>query len=269
MRRIDGFSLIEAVVVLAIMAILAGAAVPLMVKTLDQQRANATQASLQTGWQAAFGAPGFRVLNMRADFGFDPPGALTDLGKLLAADAPGTPTPLAYGAHGAVPYFYGWNGPYWSGSVATVNGWKVPADGWGRPIQLLNPGGAAWQLASAGADGVLGTADDLVYPSVPVNLGGAYLATVYISIQAPLRTVASAGTWQVSDRSQGAARVPAPAAITVPANGSLTIPAFTVMPGPASIAISFPAAAPYSAVTYSQIVDLLPGQTQVVSLTLN
>jgi prepilin-type N-terminal cleavage/methylation domain-containing protein len=270
-RRTEAFSLIEMVVAIAIMAILAGAAVPLAVKLLDQQRAATTRANLQTAWLQMFGSQSARVYNMRADFGFTPPAAtLTDLGKMLSANAPFTAVPPAWGLNGA-PFVNGWNGPYWNGSVTTVNGYSVPADAWGNPVQLVYfPGQTAWQLTSAGPDGVAGSADDLVYPAVPANLTTGYTAYVYVSIFGNRTVNSPGGTIACQDRSAGAPRTTTLAGVTVNSGATYVLAQpIAVNPGPVSISITFPAAAPYAAVTYSQIADLLPGQTQAVNLNLN
>jgi len=279
MRRCtDGFSLIEAVVVIAIMAILAGAAAPLLVKAVDQQRITTTQANLQIAWQAMFGTPGSRVQNMRADFGFDP-GGLADLGMMLNANAPPGPNPLAYGQHGAIPFNYGWNGPYWNGSVATnAAGWSVPVDGWGRPIQLLHVAGStAWQMVSFGQDGVPGNPDNLYYPSQAVNLGSAYVGTVYFNInnQRPAGAdVPVGGTYLCQDRSALLLKATATPIGALKAGASVTpAPSFNVLPGPVSINVFIPGysagLATYNQTNFSEIIDVLPGQPQVVNILLN
>jgi type II secretory pathway pseudopilin PulG len=270
-RRTEAFSLIEAVVAIAIMAILAGAAVPLAVKMLDQQRTATTRANLQTAWLQTFGSQSSRVYNMRADFGFTPPQAtLTDLGKMLSANAPFTAIPQPWGLNGA-PFMNGWNGPYWNGSVATVNNYSVPADAWGNPIQLTYfPAQAAWQLTSAGPDGVIGSADDIVYPAVPTSVTTGYTAYVYVSIYANRTVNSTGGSIACQDRSAGTPRTTAVNGVTVNSYATYVLAQpMAVNPGPVSISVTFPAAAPYGAVTYSQIADLLPGQTQVVNLNLN
>ena len=165
----------------------------------------------------------------------------------------------------------GWNGPYWNGSVAVVNGYSVPADAWGNPIQLTYyPAQAAWQLTSGGPDGVVGTADDIVYPAVPTSVTSGYTAYVYVSIFGNRTVNSPGGAITCQDRSAGIVRTTAVNGVTVNSNATyvLALP-IAVNPGPVSISITFPAAAPYAAVTWSQIVDLLPGQTQAVNLTLN
>ena len=146
-RRTEGFSLIEVVVAVAIMAILAGAIVPLAMKSLIQQRTATTQATLETTWQTLFGSQTSRVYNMRADFGFDPPAStLTSLPQMITQPA----TSPVYGST-ATPFNWGWNGPYWNGPVGQVAGVSVPVDTWGNAIQLVYTAiGNKYQLVSSG-----------------------------------------------------------------------------------------------------------------------
>jgi prepilin-type N-terminal cleavage/methylation domain-containing protein len=280
MRRCtDGFSLIEAVVVIAIMAILAGAAAPLLVKAVDQQRITTTQANLQTAWQAAFGMPGSRVQNMRADFGFDPQVGLVDLGVMMDPKAAPGALPLVYGHYGTVPFNYGWNGPYWNGSVRTnAAGFSVPVDGWGRPIQLLHTAGStAWQMVSFGPDGVPGNPDNLYYPSQRVNLGLAYTGIVYFNInnQRPAGADVPAGwSYQCEDRSSSLLNASATKMPILTAGSAVTpAPTFNVLPGPVYINVTIngytAGLVSYNPTNFSEIIDVLPGQTQVVNITLN
>ena len=86
-----GFSLVEAVIVIAIMAILAGAMVPLALKAINQSRESQTRTNLKAAYEAMFGARDRRVPNMRADFGFNPAGNLASLGKMTTSTAAPAP----------------------------------------------------------------------------------------------------------------------------------------------------------------------------------
>ena len=263
-----GFTLIEAVVAVAIVAILAGMAAPLLVKSLDQERTAATRTSLQNAWQQLFGTPNARVYNMQADFGFTAPAnTLTDLGKMVQRTAPFTANPPAWGLNGAA-FMNGWNGPYWNGSLVTVAGRQVPADGWGRPIELIYNAGT-WQLHSAGPDGVINTADDIVYPAAPVNLNATAVATIFISVNSSRTVATPAGQVTYVDRAAGAVRSRNQALAAVGILGTIPPVTLTVNPGPVNITLSYPAAAPYSQLNNSQIVDLLPGQTLTLPVALN
>jgi prepilin-type N-terminal cleavage/methylation domain-containing protein len=252
-RHTEGFSLIEAAVAIAIMAILAGAALPMLMKAVNQQREQTTRDNLKIAYEAMFGARDRRLPNMVADCGYVP-GAWADLRDMAAR-------PAGTAAWQAGPNFYwGWNGPYWNGSVRTIGGVTLPADGWGHPI-LLQAAGSRWQMVSAGADGDPLTAqDNLVYPSQAVDLSAAYLA---ITLQNN-RGAATSGTVVITDRSGGTVlRLQNGAALawSLGQGGSAQVPAtgvLTVSPGPVTITVNI-ASAP--AATLVEVVDLLPGQT--------
>ena len=93
MRRCtEGFSLIEAVVAIAIMAILASAALPLLMKSVNQQAEQTTRANAQIAYNAIFGARDHRVSNLIADFGANVTSTLlswieqSQIAELLADD---------------------------------------------------------------------------------------------------------------------------------------------------------------------------------------
>jgi len=49
----------------------------------------------------------------------------------------------------------GWTGPYMEG--------PVPSDAWGHPIQYRVSSSNSFEFQSAGPDGIVGTADDLIW----------------------------------------------------------------------------------------------------------
>ena len=171
----QGFSLIEVVVALAIIAILAGAIAPLVLKGLNQAREQRTRSDLRTAYEALFGARDRRVSNMRADFGYNGTGSLSQM-TTQGAIRP-------YGPYPAQPALTGgWNGPYWMGMQSILG---LPEDAWGRPFQLRFIGGG-YQLLSLGENGVLNSpgqnpqGDDLVYPLPPNPLPWT---TVNVNVQ--------------------------------------------------------------------------------------
>jgi len=178
-RKPQGFSLIEAAVAIAVIAILASAAAPLVMKALNQQREQTTRDNLKIAFEAMFGAPDRRVANMRADFGFNP-GPMADLRQMTTCSPINLPL---FGQVGGTQFFWGWNGPYWRGSTRTVVGTNgVPVDAWGRPIILDFLGGNSWQLRSLGADGLPST-DDIRYPSSAMTvsaLNSTMIVSVYV-----------------------------------------------------------------------------------------
>lgn len=168
-RRIEvGFSLIEAAVVIAVVAILVGVMAPLSLKLINQRREALTRESLKQAFEALFGAADRRVANLRADIGFNPVANLSDLSILLTKAGSGGAWAGVrdFDKDGLRGVFWGYNGPYWTGSV--ING--KPVDGWGRPLELRIVGGG-WQVYSLGSNGIdnaFGN-DDLVYPPSPAQ----------------------------------------------------------------------------------------------------
>ena len=260
-RRIKGFSLIEVMVAVAIMAIMAGAALPLMVRAVNQQRTQATRDSMKVMFEAMFGSRERRVPNMRADYGFNP-AALTDLRDMVAK-------PAGLKAWGAALNFFpwGWNGPYWYGTVVAVAGVNVPADAWGHPFQLLNPGGTSWVLVSLGPDGVLAPGgDDLYFPSITGAATTLYDSSVVVTVDNQ-RSSAEDVTVQIQDRDGGINPRDSPiASQTFTQIKSLTVPATptTVRPGP--VTVTFNVTSGISVKSY-EVVDLLPGQLYTKTFT--
>ncbi len=177
--RPQGFTLIEAAVAVGIIAILASAAAPLVMKALNQQRERTTRDGLKIAFEAMFGSRERQVANMRSDFGFDPRGPLADLRRMTTR----TPANLAlWGSTGGTQFNWGWNGPYWTGSIRTqVGTGGLPIDAWGRLITLGVVSGG-YQLRSSGPDGTLNTGDDLVYPTAPLVLANSD-ARVKVDVQ--------------------------------------------------------------------------------------
>lgn len=128
-RRPAGFSLLELVVVMSILAILAGAAIPVVTKSLTRSRISDTSgrlARLESAVTAYF-----------EDTGRFPP-KLLDLEQNLSGAS-------------------GWVGPYLRALGAGVTGTAtaLDQDGWGRPYELRLDGASSLVIASLGPDGVL------------------------------------------------------------------------------------------------------------------
>jgi prepilin-type N-terminal cleavage/methylation domain-containing protein len=279
-----GFSLIEAAVAIGIIAILAAAAAPLVLKALNQQREQKTRDNLKAAWEAMFGARDRRVANMRSDYGFNPAGALTNLGQMVNPFSPPAPNPPTYGLNG-LSFYWGWNGPYWSGSTRPIGAVAAPVDAWGNPIQLRLVTGAfpGFQLISGGSNGRIDSAnnnrqplvDDIVYPEFPTTLGTAYSATVYVSLTNN-RLATAVGTAPIWYRLGGVRTqvTPVPAFNIAPGNPQPVGP-YIIPAGPTSFSVTINASAAnppipaYAAQSFSQIVDLLPGETRTISFTAN
>lgn len=277
--RTRGFSLIEVAIAVAVMAILAGAAVPFALKALNQAREAKTRENLKSAYEAMFGARDRRVANMRADFGFNPAGGLANLGKMTTLTAaPGPVPPAAYGLNGAL-FSWGWNGPYWTGPTRLVGGVQVPVDAWGGVIQLRLVPGQGFQVISAGANGTINTPagqvqpaqDDLVYPAQPAPLGTAYGSAPTVTLRNN-RAVPVNGTLTFRYRNGNVLAGPVNFPITLAAGQVITYnsaspPAIPACPaGPVQAVITITTA---PAITFSEVVDLLPGENHAFSYTIN
>lgn len=150
-RNQCGFTLIEIILVIAVMAILAGALVPLASRSIDSSREDLTRQREHQIFQVIMGAD--------SD---DAGGFLADIGRL-----PASLTELA--ARGSLPLYstahvgsvgMGWRGPYLKDGLDAAG---QPIDGWGTPLDYGIAG--LGRIRSAGADHTMGTADDLTYPS--------------------------------------------------------------------------------------------------------
>ena len=161
-----GFTLIEVIIVIAILAVVAGAMAPLAVRTIDSARQDLTLKRQQSVYRAIFGDP-------------SAPGSgfLSDIGQLPSTNL----TELAVA--GALPLYsiqpcgvgMGWRGPYLLEGVDTTG---QPLDGWGRPMDLVNG-----QIRSSGPDRTMSTTtDNLLYPSTPItvnNVNGSIVLVVF------------------------------------------------------------------------------------------
>jgi prepilin-type N-terminal cleavage/methylation domain-containing protein len=278
MRRSNNsaFTLIEVAVAVAVIAILAGAAAPLVLRALNQQREQKTRENLKTAWEAMFGARDRRVANMLADFGFNPPipsppGSVYNLGKmLLSTAAPGPNPPANYGLNGGI-FNWGWNGPYWNGSTRNVGGVLVPIDGWGNAMLLRYVNGGPYQgfqILSVGANGsnnssglsYIPQGDDIVYPDVPLPVFTA--ASISLSIKND-RASAITGTYQVRWRDgNGVLNNPTPTPLSIAAGESIAPSISNILPGPIQIQINITSG---TAINSEEVVDLMPGESRALN----
>jgi prepilin-type N-terminal cleavage/methylation domain-containing protein len=157
--RESGFTLIEIVVAIALLSLLAGATAAVSVRVLRGNLGERTVVRLRAILTAMIGDP------VRGDSGY-----LGDMGEL-----PDTSLSQLF-VRGAQPVasadavdgiLSGWNGAYILDGADPTRGF---VDAWSSAI-AYTPGTA--QLTSRGPDRTLGTADDIIYPSVPPALTGA------------------------------------------------------------------------------------------------
>jgi len=250
-----GFSLIEAVIAVAVMSILAGLAAPLALRAMNQRRAAVTRRNLKAAFEAMFGSRDRRVANMRADFGFSPAQSCPDLGFLVTPpkDVP------AFSREDKASFAWGYNGPYWQGPV---QGGK-PVDAWGNPIDLIckaGPGGVTWQVHSPGPDRAVGD-DDLYYPPMPAH-ESAYRTTLLLVITRIGPDISGTVTLR-----HGAAG-PALAAVAFPIDKDKPIQNFTfsVPSGVAELVFTPKAATGFR--PFAIPMDLLPGHTREKEVSL-
>jgi prepilin-type N-terminal cleavage/methylation domain-containing protein len=163
-----GFTLIEIILAIAVMAILAGALAPLAIRSINSSREDLTRQREIQVFQSIMGANGEQG-----------GGFLSDIGRLpisLTELSTQGPLPLYNTANvGAVGM--GWRGPYVTDGLDSSG---RPVDAWGTPFDygVLGVG----RIRSAGADRTMGTSDDLVYPSNPLT-NNDLTTTVNISIK--------------------------------------------------------------------------------------
>ena len=150
-RGVAGFTLIELILVLALLGLLGAVAAPRVYDAAAQAKIVATRERLQTLRRAIAGEarPGAPVVpGYRGDVGRWP-GRLTDLLDRPADVPPWNPFARR-----------GWHGPYLQADRGRAGRPPGLVDAWGHAFHYEASGGGA-RLASLGPDGILGTADDI------------------------------------------------------------------------------------------------------------
>lgn len=174
-RSESGFSLIEIIVAVAILALLAGATAPLVVRNMTAARRAETTERLRRLVDGMIGDASAGRYGYLGDMGNLPP----TLGDLLLR---GVQPAFAISPYG---YGVGWSGPYVQQTQALAD---LTQDAWGVPLQYA---ASAARVTSAGEDHLLGTADDLIYPaSAPPTTGALAVSVLGIPNTNPAATVA-------------------------------------------------------------------------------
>lgn len=174
-----GFTVMEVVIVLAIVAILAAFLAPLAFEFVQSSKEEATRRDVEQIFKAIVGDPEKGKFGYLGDMGRLPATLteLTEQGSQLAFHT-------SHAAHGGSGDHVGgvgtgWRGPYLTGQFATSDLLK---DAWGRSFSYTNAGATAGQVVSTGPDGVLGTADDTKFPEqLPVLTSGTLVVTAVVN----------------------------------------------------------------------------------------
>jgi prepilin-type N-terminal cleavage/methylation domain-containing protein len=166
-----GFTLVEIVVVIAVISILASVAVPYAFKMINQERRTSTQEEMKSLYRSIKGDPSKGDGGYVGDMGVLP--VNNDLRSLnIRRYGPvNQPNPQTdtYGVK------YGWFGPY---SNVGFDANSYLQDSWGVAYSFGSPG--TGQIRSAGEDRIMGNADDIIYPPNPVNINGRVLVNVLV-----------------------------------------------------------------------------------------
>lgn len=158
-----GFTLIELIIIIAVLAVLAAALTPAIFQQLADQRVNATRDEARTLYEGIVGRP-----DQPGNFGF-----VGDLGRLPQSFQdlvqPGSLPTYSTSTQGQVGM--GWRGPYVNVGQSQTD---YLTDAFGRPYT----GATSGQIRSAGPDGTAGNADDIVHPPAPPVIFGRVSVTV-------------------------------------------------------------------------------------------
>jgi general secretion pathway protein G len=157
----QGFTLLELVVVIAVIGILAAAVAPSVIQQVMDSRVNGTRSEAQAVFTAIGGDPAQNQFGFAGDIGRVP----ATLGELAARGS----LPL-YTTATVRNIGMGWRGPYINAGGSATD---FLTDGFGRAYTL-----STGQVRSAGTDGVANNGDDIVYPPSAPDITGDVTVTV-------------------------------------------------------------------------------------------
>ncbi len=170
-RKKNGFTLIELVLVIVIISVLAAVAANMMQQPVDEERFNATIAEMNNIKTAVIGNPSLISNQVRTSFGYvgdmgNLPGSLDDLAK-----KGGQP---AFTIDAATGIGMGWNGPYISQEFSEeTDGYKK--DAWGIEYQYSQASGT---IISAGSDRTFGSGSGYAQDITKTITQSEYLADI-------------------------------------------------------------------------------------------
>jgi general secretion pathway protein G len=163
LRDRRGFTLLEVVVVLSVLAILAAVVTPSFVQEIGQTRIDATREETRVLHEAMVGpSTGETRFGFVGDIG-RLPNSFQELAQQSGLPAYTTSTVRSVGM--------GWRGPYVNTGTSATD---YLNDSFGRAYT----GAPSGQVRSAGPDGVANNADDIVYPPLAPTVVGSVTVTV-------------------------------------------------------------------------------------------
>lgn len=164
-----GFTLIEVIVVIAVISILASMAVPYAAKIIDQSREEATRKQMEETQRTIMGDPKAPTVGYLGDMG-RLPATLSQLNTQGTQPASATAAPPT----GLGIVRYGWQGPYVKIGFSPT---AYLTDGWGTSLVYS---AATGQITSYGPNRVAGGGDDITYPSSAVVPTGRVLVNLHV-----------------------------------------------------------------------------------------
>ena len=192
--RTRGFSLIELVVVIAVIAMFAALLAPAAFESIESSREASTEAQIQRAFLSIVGDPSTGNFGYLGDMGRLP----TVLTELVTQGAQTAWHTADSGTDHKGLVGTGWRGPYVTGGEVTADLFR---DAWGQTLTY-----SSGQITSHGPDGQLATiGDNIVYPvQTPVQTTGTIIVTVIVN-EIPQPGGLTVRVYSTSNGEQGAA----------------------------------------------------------------